>query len=101
MLYPPVALESPATNVTFVCITTDAGFMRVMFSYGTSVAAWITQEGTTRRYVTKGQTVTTKKHLGQHGPKKYLRTGDHCEEVSSEDLQRLIADALTPAKGQP
>ncbi len=90
-----MGIEMTATNVTKVFVDTARGRVVVMFSYTTAVAAWVFHDGSSRRYLTVGTTTTTRKHLGQYGPKQHLREGDHCETVSQPELQRLIQAATS------
>jgi hypothetical protein len=88
MAYTSVAMETIGANIHKVWI----GDKTVLFSYGTPVAAWVRGNGEVRRYSVKDRlTPTSKRHLNAHGPANWLAEGDHHEEVTAAELERVLA----------
>lgn len=91
-----MTMQIEAANVTSVYLRLPHGAAKVLFSYTTPVAAWLTREGETKRYRATGGTVTSRKHSAKYGPLcnkikgKGLAEGDLCEEVTEEELARII-----------
>jgi hypothetical protein len=83
-----VAMETLGSNVAKVWV----GDKTILFSYGTPIAAWVRGNGEVRRYSVKDRlSVTSKRHLNQHGPRNWLTDGDHHEDVTAAELDRLLA----------